>query len=299
MAKRKRKKTKRLIAACTAGGLVLAVLLFFEIFRVRNVEVTGNTRYTAEEIQDMALTGPLSTNTILLTTFRSVRDMSEIPFMESVEFEYIDSSTIRIEVTEKKTIGYVEFEGQNVYFDKDGIVLECISAGNQGGVLSPEPISAGDLTGSSGEVEDPGTESASSGEGGALSSDAIQSARVSVSEFHPSLENVPLVTGLVFEHAAENEQIPVEDPSVFRTILALTRMIEKYSIYPDRVEFDEKYQITLYYYDTVRISLGRDDELEEKMTRLAAILPKLEGMSGILHMENYSETSDSFVFSKD
>ena len=26
----------------------------------------------------------------------------------------------------KKVVGYVEYEGQKVYFDKNGIVLECV-----------------------------------------------------------------------------------------------------------------------------------------------------------------------------
>ena len=29
-------------------------------------------------------------------------------------------------INEKKVVGYVEYEGQKVYFDKNGIVLECV-----------------------------------------------------------------------------------------------------------------------------------------------------------------------------
>ena len=53
-----------------------------------------------------------------------------------------------------------------------------------------------------------------------------------------------------------NEQLPVEKPAVFRTMLALTRMTEKYNITPDSVEFNENSEIILHYYDTVRILLG-------------------------------------------
>ena len=42
-------------------------------------------------------------------------------------------------------------------------------------------------------------------------------------------------------------------------------------------------------YDTVRILLGTDTALEEKMTRVAAILPSLSGLSGELHMEDYKD----------
>ncbi|MDY2939270.1 MAG: FtsQ-type POTRA domain-containing protein [Fusicatenibacter sp.] len=321
-----RKKKLKLAAAC-AGGVGLGMLLFLGAFQVRHVEVTGNTRYTEEEIREMAMEDSLSFNTFLLTTFHSKVDMSSIPFMESIEFEYVSNDTIRIQVTEKKTIGYVEFENQKVYFDKDGIVLECIPDGSAAEeALEPEPLSSepidasGEDTGtmppdpsaSESEPEEGSGDVSSASEAGAqteeqskeqgmesLSSDAIQSARVTVSEFHPTLENVPLVTGLLFDEVKENEPLNVEDPSVFRTILAITRMIEKYDILPDSVEFCEDGQIVLHYYDTVRIKLGKDDNLEEKMTKLSAILPRLQGMSGVLHMEDYTEESGNFVFTKD
>ena len=117
--------------------------------------------------------------------------------------------------------------------------------------------------------------------------------------FQPSLSDVPLVTGLTFDHVTMNEQLPVEKPAVFRTMLALTRITEKYDITPDRVEFTENGEIILHYYDTVRILLGTDTALEEKMTRVAAILPSLSGLSGELHMEDYKDGNSSFVFSKD
>ncbi len=82
-------------------------------------------------------------------------------------------------------------------------------------------------------------------------------------------------------------------------MLALTRMTEKYNITPDSVEFNENSEIILHYYDTVRILLGTDTALEEKMTRVAAILPSLSGLSGELHMEDYKDGDSSFVFSKD
>ena len=36
--------------------------------------------------------------------------------------------------------------------------------------------------------------------------------------------------------------------------------------------------------------------MDEKINRLVGILPELEGMSGILHLENTTEDSESVVF---
>ena len=117
--------------------------------------------------------------------------------------------------------------------------------------------------------------------------------------YEKKYDDVPLVTGLTFDYVTVNKQLPVEKPAVFRTMLALTRMTEKYNITPDSVEFNENSEIILHYYDTVRILLGTDTALEEKMTRVAAILPSLSGLSGELHMEDYKDGDSSFVFSKD
>ena len=67
---------------------------------------------------------------------------------------------------------------------------------------------------------------------------------------------------------------------------------------PDRVEFSENLSMTLSY-DQVRIGLGDDSLLEEKMTRVTAILPKLSGLSGILHLEDFTEDTQNIIFDPD
>ena len=266
--------------------------------------------YTKDEIKEMVADDKWMKNTVLLTTFHSKVDMSDIPFMNSVEFTFVSYDTICIQVNEKKVVGYVEYEGQKVYFDKNGIVLECVDEEQEtpaegepsDGTASDGTSADGSLTSeslASESVSSDGTASESSTSDGALSADTIKSARVTTTDFQPTLSDVPLVTGLTFDYVTVNKQLPVEKPAVFRTMLALTRMTEKYNITPDSVEFNENSEIILHYYDTVRILLGTDTALEEKMTRVAAILPSLSGLSGELHMEDYKDGDSSFVFSKD
>ena len=212
-------------------------------------------------------------NTVLLTTFHSKVDMSDIPFMNSVEFTFVSYDTICIQVNEKKVVGYVEYEGQKVYFDKNGIVLECVDEEQETPAEGESSDgTASDGTSADGSLTSEPLASESSTSDGALSADTIKSARVTTTDFQPTLSDVPLVTGLTFDYVTVNEQFPVEKPAVFRTMLALTRMTEKYNITPDSVEFNENSEIILHYYDTVRILLGTDTALEEKMTRVAAIL---------------------------
>ena len=58
------------------------------------------------------------------------------------------------------------------------------------------------------------------------------------------------------------------------------------------------YNLTLYYGD-IRVTLGPDTLLEEKITRVAAILPKISGKSGVLHLEDYSKDTVNIIFTED
>lgn len=84
-------------------GVGLAGALFFNVFKIRNIQVAGNTRYTKDEIKEMVADDKWMKNTVLLTTFHSKVDMSDIPFMNSVEFTFVSYDTICIQVNEKKS----------------------------------------------------------------------------------------------------------------------------------------------------------------------------------------------------
>ena len=45
--------------------------------------------------------------------------------------------------------------------------------------------------------------------------------------------------------------------------------------------------------------LGKDEYLEDKMIRVSAILPKLSGEKGILHMENVTDSSKLITFERE
>lgn len=54
---------------------------------------------------------------------------------------------------------------------------------------------------------------------------------------------------------------------------------------PDHIEFEDDGQISLVYGD-ITVKLGKDEYLEDKMTRVLAILPMISEKKGILHAEN-------------
>ena len=63
------------------------------------------------------------------------------------------------------------------------------------------------------------------------------------------------------------------------------------------ITFGSSGQITLDC-GSITASLGTADSLKEKLMRLANILPKVEGKSGILHFEDYTADNTDIVFEK-
>lgn len=112
------------------------------------------------------------------------------------------------------------------------------------------------------------------------------------------IDGIPFVTGLHFDHIVLHDKLPVEDDSVFKMILNITQLLTKYNITVDKIYFGSSDNITLYF-DDVRVYLGTGDYIDEKINKLQYILPKLTGMSGLLHMENYTGDSGTFTFEKD
>lgn len=111
-------------------------------------------------------------------------------------------------------------------------------------------------------------------------------------------EGVPFVTGLSFDHMVLYEKLPVENEDIFMMVLNITQLLNKYEISTDRIYFDIDYNITLYF-GNARVYLGSSRYIDEKINEMHLLLPKLEGFSGVLHMENYTGESGVFSFEKD
>lgn len=124
-----RRKNRRLkinfkwIITCIAILLlVFLILLAAGIFRVSKVTVTGNSYYSKEEIKDLVMDG--HENSLYLMFKYHYLGGREIPFVDSVEVTMESPGSLAIRVYEKTIIGYVEYMGANLYFDRDGTVVE-------------------------------------------------------------------------------------------------------------------------------------------------------------------------------
>jgi hypothetical protein len=270
--KKMNKTLFRILVSSIALAVCIGLIVFLVVFHVDDVEIVGNTRNSEEEVEEVVLRGPLASNSFLLSLFRKTVVTDELPFVESVEIEALSPGKIRLHVNEKQIVGYVRYLDCNMYFDKDGIVVESEVAD-----ISDEEDSA---------VE-PDTVVA-----------PVEVQNENETAYHAAVTDVPYITGLKFDSVVTDKKLPVKDDSVFNTILGIARIVEKYQIMPDQVEFSDQYEITLYY-GSIRVMLGVDNLLEEKITRVAAILPRLSGKAGILHMEDYTGDTVNIIFSED
>lgn len=119
-----------------------------------------------------------------------------------------------------------------------------------------------------------------------------------VESSNTTMEDVPFVTGLNYDHVVLHDVLPVKNKGVFLQILNITQLLNKYEIRTDRIAFDSSGDVTLYF-DDARVSLGNDDFIDEKINEMHLLLPKLEGLKGTLHMENYSGEDTNFSFDMD
>lgn len=105
--------------------LILGGSIFLlKSYEIEQVYVEGNVHYSADEIEEMVMSGRFGNNSLLLSLQYQDKKIHDVPFIETVEVQVIDRHTVKIRVFEKSLAGYVEFLNQYFYFDKDGMVVE-------------------------------------------------------------------------------------------------------------------------------------------------------------------------------
>ena len=233
-----RRKLYRIIIEAVAGILLIFVLVFFLVFRVTGVQVEGNSFYSDDQIKNMVLDAPIAKNSILAGFLNTEKNTKDAVMIDSITVSRVNRNTLLLQVKEKQMIGYIEFQGQCVNFDRQGIIQ----------IITEDP-----------------------------------------------LENVPRIEGINVKEAIQGERLTGINTSKLNTILSVGKMLEKMEEKPDRLAFNELNQLVMYYGD-IEVRLGDDENMDEKINRLVGILPELEGMSGILHLENTTEDSESVVF---
>ncbi len=93
-------------------------------FSVTDVKVEGNEHYTDEQIKELVLPEGMLNNSLYLSVIYRNKEIKDIPFVEMMDVEILSNHSIRINVYEKALAGCVNYLGNYMYFDRDGIVVE-------------------------------------------------------------------------------------------------------------------------------------------------------------------------------
>ena len=116
------------------SALVIALLLafavgfFFYYFTVSSIEISGNTRYTDEQIKNLVFDRPIKKNSLYLYAVYNGKPVTDIPFIEKMDVSIESHDHVKIVVYEKAVAGYVRYLGQYIYFDREGYVVESTGA---------------------------------------------------------------------------------------------------------------------------------------------------------------------------
>ena len=109
---------------------------------------------------------------------------------------------------------------------------------------------------------------------------------------------IPEVSGLKFNHVVLHEALPVENEAIFQDILNITNLLNKYGLVATKIQFDSLYDVSIHF-NNVRVVIGEDADMDQVIMHLTGVMPHLEGKSGVLHMENFSESNKDITFEED
>lgn len=230
----KKKKIRPLLIL--AAVLLVAIVLLS--VRVKEITVTGNERYTDEQMISILFPDQAGRNSLFCYFKNRFLEHETIPFVEDYRLVFQSPTKVEVIVYEKSVVGYISYMSSYMYFDKDGIIVESANR---------------------------------------------------------KLAGIPWITGLKFGHIVLYQKLPIESQETFDEILNLTQILSIYELKVDRIQYNSLGEATLYLGD-VEVILGNNESLNGKIATLNDQLPSLEGLSGTLYLDHYSETNTSPLY---
>lgn len=104
------------------------------------------------------------------------------------------------------------------------------------------------------------------------------------------------ITGLAVDNAVLYKKLDLDDSRILRTLLNLTQLLKKYERIPDVIYVQDG--SVLLSYGNIQVDVGSGSSLNEKILRMDQILPQLDGQTGTLHLDTWSESNTDIYFKK-
>ena len=110
------------------------------------------------------------------------------------------------------------------------------------------------------------------------------------------ISGVTKISGLSVENAELYKKLSLDDSRFLKTLLNVTQLLKKYERVPDIIVIQNG--DVLLSYGEIQVSVGSGTYLNEKILRMDQIFPQLEGLSGTLHLETWTENNTDIYFRK-
>ncbi len=112
-----------------------------------------------------------------------------------------------------------------------------------------------------------------------------------------TIYGVPRIDGLEVEEAVRGEKVVVDNPFGLSAALNALYTMKKYDISVSNLSADPSASVTI---DLGEISvvLGQDENYDLKLSRLAGLMPELEGRSGIINLMTYTSEKNIMILQK-
>lgn len=104
------------------AALSITAALVLMLFNFKKAVINGNTKYSQKQIESFITQGRLGENTFVMALKYHNRTVKGIPFIDRIDVDIINPSTVRVNITEKPLDGYIVRGDDKIYFSKGGIV---------------------------------------------------------------------------------------------------------------------------------------------------------------------------------
>lgn len=121
------RKSRRKMKIGIAAAVALLLSVIFLSLQIRDITVTGNNKYTSDQIISFLFKDSWDRNAIFCIYKDRFKEHVQIPFVQDYKIVFQSPVKVEVIVYEKSVVGYVSYMGSYMYFDKDGIIVESSS----------------------------------------------------------------------------------------------------------------------------------------------------------------------------
>lgn len=109
------------------------------------------------------------------------------------------------------------------------------------------------------------------------------------------IDGIVKIEGISCKNYKLYERLDVQNPQIINHLGSISKELNKYKLMPDAVVVNKRGEIDLRF-KAITVNLGDVDNIEAKIARVSAILPKLKGKKGVLKLNNYRKMGDGIVY---